>query len=167
MHRLSALITAASRLLFAFSAAALIALSVGLVVMGGTRVLSGSGPLDNRLLDAVGYLIIAIAVADVGKYLLEEEVIRAREMRHVSEARKSLTRFVGTIIIVVLLEAIVAIFRVARGDLTNLPYPAVLLLSGVALLLALGLFQRLSASAEMEVGPADDIEERQEESGGP
>ena len=108
--------------------------------------------LDFEVLDAIGYLVIAIAVFDVSKYLIEEEVIREREMRHAGEARRSLTRIVATIVIATLLEALVVTFKVARERVSDLVYPALLIFAGVALLVGLGVYQRLSVTVERAAG---------------
>ena len=95
---------------------------------------------------AVGYTIISIAVFDVAKYLLEEEAIRAREMRHAGEARRSLTKFISTIAIAVFLEALVSVFEAAKQDMRMMLYPTLLLFGGISLVVGLGVYQRLSAS---------------------
>ena len=102
-------------------------------------------------LNGIGYVVVAIAVYDVAKYLIEEEVVRGRELRVASEARRSLTRFISTIAIAVFLEALVTIFRVTQEDVTNLLYPTFLLISAILLVLGLGVYQRLSVSVERQV----------------
>ena len=116
---------------------------------------------DTAMLDVIGYLIIAIAVFDVAKYLLEEEVARGQERRRASEVRKSLTKFISTMIIAVFLEALVVIFKVARDDVNLLLYPTALIVAGTGMMLGLGLFQRLSASVERDIerGTVDDTDE--------
>ena len=111
--------------------------------------------LNQRLLSAVGYVVIAIAVFDVGKYLVEEEVVRERELRQVGEVRRSLTRFTSTILIAVFLEAIVLIFKVTDEDISLMVYPTLLLVAGVAMLIGLGAFQRFAAVAERATGEHD------------
>ena len=103
------------------------------------------------LLEAVGYTVIAIAVFDVGKYILEEEAIRAREMRHAGEARRSMTKFISTIAIAVFLESLVAVFEASKTDIRTMIYPTLLLFAGVALMVGLGVYQRLSATVEKDV----------------
>jgi hypothetical protein len=103
-------------------------------------------------LSGIGYVVVAIAVYDVAKYLIEEEVVRGRELRVTSEARRSLTRFISTIAIAVFLEALVTIFRVAQENVTNLFYPTFLLIAAILLVLGLGVYQRLSISVEQEAG---------------
>ena len=102
-------------------------------------------------LSGIGYVVVSIAVFDVAKYLIEEEVVRGRELRVASEARRSLTRFISTIAIAVFLEALVTIFRVTPENVTNLIYPTFLLISAILLVLGLGVYQRLSVTVERQV----------------
>lgn len=102
-------------------------------------------------LSGIGYVVVSIAVFDVAKYLIEEEVVRGRELRVASEARRSLTRFISTIAIAVFLEALVTIFRVTQENVTNLVYPTFLLISAILLVLGLGVYQRLSVTVERQV----------------
>jgi len=103
------------------------------------------------LLGAVGYVIIAIAVFDVAKFLIEEEVVQSREKQTASEARLSLTKFISTIAIAVFLEALVTVFRVSTDNVAEMLYPTFLLVAGTLLVLGLGAFQRLSAAVEERV----------------
>lgn len=152
-----------SRLWFGAVGAILILLASGLVITGmyqvGASLLRSGEFLNQRLLTAVGYVVIAIAVFDVAKYLLEEEVVRERELRQVGEVRRSLTRFTSTILIAVFLEAIVLIFKVAEDDIALTVYPTVMLFAGVAMLIGLGAFQRFAAVAERATGEHDDPED--------
>jgi hypothetical protein len=102
-------------------------------------------------LNGIGYVVVSIAVFDVAKYLVEEEVVRGRELRVTSEARRSLTRFISTIAIAVFLEALVTIFRVTQENVDELLYPTALLLSAIMLVLGLGVYQRLSVMVERQV----------------
>lgn len=149
-----------TRLAFAVVSLFLMLLSAGLVgyaiytiVMAALTESIAVGPV---LLEAIGYTIIAIAVFDVGKYLLEEEAIRAREMREASEARRSLTKFMSTITIAVFLEALVAVFEAGKEDMRLMLYPTLLLFAGVAMIVGLGAYQRLSAEVEKVVDEEGD-----------
>ena len=99
-------------------------------------------------LSGIGYVVVSIAVFDVAKYLVEEEVVRGRELRVTSEARRSLTRFISTIAIAVFLEALVTIFRVSQESVDELLYPTALLVAAIMLVLGLGVYQRLSVTVE-------------------
>ena len=141
-----------SRILFGTAGFLLAAMAAALVFYGAFGVIRPTQSLDFAVLDAIGYMVIAIAVFDVSKYLIEEEVIRERKMHRAGEARQSLTRFIATIIIATLLEAVVIAFKVARERVSDLIYPTLLIFAGVALLVGLGAYQRLSAAVEHAVG---------------
>src|SRR5262245_16847324 len=87
--------------------------SAGLIALALRGSWSDAG---HQLLESIGYVVIAMAVFDVAKYFVEEEVIRGREMRLASEARRSLTKFIATITIAVLIEALVTVFQVSKKD---------------------------------------------------
>ena len=89
-----------------------------------------------------------MAVLDVGKYLMEEEVLRDRELRSAIEARQTLTKFMVIICIAVSLESVVHIAKVDAAHLQNLAYPALLLVSAVLAMVGLGIYQKLSATIE-------------------
>jgi hypothetical protein len=155
----SRIMEGASRLAFACASAVLMVMSFGLVVFGGWEVIAGLtrsfADASTALLAAIGYVVIAMAVFDVAKYFIEEEVIRGREMRTASEARRSLTKFISTISIAVFIEGLVLVFRVSRESVSDLPYPTALLLTGILIVLGLGTYQRLSADVEQKVENKD------------
>lgn len=142
-----------ARAAFAAAGGVLMLFALGLVFVAGFQVLQSFWPPDEpsarALLDGVGYTIIAIAVFDVGKYMIEEEAIRGREMRQAGEARQSMTKFITTIAIAIFLEALVSVFDAAKTNPSNMLYPTLLLLAGVALVVGLGVYQRLSAKVEL------------------
>ncbi|NTS30892.1 GNAT family acetyltransferase [Phyllobacterium sp. BT25] len=144
-----------TRIAFGVASAFLMLLAFGLIAYAAYEVvrslLIDRTDIGATLLEAVGYTVIAIAVFDVGKYLLEEEAIRGREMRQAAEARRSLTKFISTIAIAVFLEGLVAVFEAGKEDLRMMIYPTLLLFTGVALIIGLGIYQRLSAMVENEI----------------
>ncbi|HKU99437.1 MAG TPA: GNAT family acetyltransferase [Vineibacter sp.] len=148
-----------SRVAFGLSGALLMLLAAALGSYGiYDFVVSASNSLaagGEGLLRAIGYLVVAIAVFDVSKYLIEEEVVRGRELRAASEARRSLTKFVSTIAIAVFLEGLVTVFRVSKDQVSDMIYPTLLLITGTLIVLGLGVYQRLSASVEREVEHRD------------
>ncbi len=110
-------------------------------------ITTGEGIID-KLLDAIGLIVIAIAVFDVSKYLLEEEVLRGRRLSTLRDARQTLTKFLVIISIAVTLEALVFVFGAGREDMTKLLYPTLLLFVSVLLIVGLAVFQRLSIETE-------------------
>jgi hypothetical protein len=143
-----------SRCIFGIAA---IVLALFALVLAGSAVFDFVNTAWSRqhvgvsALTGIGYVVVSIAVFDVAKYLFEEEVVRGRELRVASEARRSLTRFISTIAIAVFLEALVIIFRVAQENVTNLFYPTFLLIAAILLVLGLGVYQRLSVTVERQV----------------
>lgn len=158
------------RLVFAVAACALMAVAATLLVYAPYVVLreslAGEARLHQSLLGAVGYLIVAIALFDVAKYFFEEEVPAGREKRTAADARRGLTKFVSTIIIAIFLEALVLVFETAREEVPDVKYAALLVLAGCVTLVSLGVFQRLSAATEKQVGPEPDTKQDGEESTG-
>ena len=79
-----------SRAVFGLASLALMLLALGMIVQGlyepVAALLRWGGDAKTALLEAVGYVIIAIAVFDVAKFLIEEEVIESREKREAGEA---------------------------------------------------------------------------------
>jgi hypothetical protein len=154
-----AVIEACSRLAFAGASIVLVLMSFGLVIFGGWEVIAGLtssyADASMALLAAIGYVVIAMAVFDVAKYFLEEEVIRGREMRRAAEARRSLTKFISTISIAVFIEGLVLVFRVSRENITEILYPTTLLVAGILIVVGLGGYQWLSAEVEEKVEDKD------------
>jgi small-conductance mechanosensitive channel len=154
------------RAAFAGASLLLMIASLALVALGFAEVLQSlrqaQGDGADAVLDGLGYLIVAIAVFDVAKYLFEEEVRRGKEKRSAAEARRSLTKFLSTIVIALFLEALVVVFKTAREDVAQLLYPTALLIASVLVLVGLGVFQRLSATVEEKVGDDDEAEDRKD-----
>jgi hypothetical protein len=144
-----------SRFAFASASLVLMAMSLMLVIYGVFEVISvgmsswkDSGAV---VLAAIGYVVIAMAVFDLAKYFIEEEVIRVRELRNAGEARRSLTKFVSTISIAVFIEGLVIVFQASREDMPKMLYPTALLLTAILIVVGLGVFQRLSVEAEDKI----------------
>jgi len=144
-----------SRAVFGLASFALMGLALAMILQGLYEPLAGfweSGEKGKTaLLGAIGYIIIAIAVFDVAKFLIEEEVVESREKREAGEARRSLTKFISTIAVAVFLESLVTVFRVSADRISEMVYPTLLLVSGTLLVLGLGVYQRLSVTVERQV----------------
>src|SRR6476620_585282 len=144
-----------SRFAFATASLVLMAMSIALVIYGAVEVamvgISSWKDAGGTVLSAIGYVVIAMAVFDLAKYFIEEEVIRGRELREAAEARRSLTKFVSTIAIAVFIEGLVITFQASKDDLPSMLYPTALLLTAILIVVGLGVFQRLSAEVEDKV----------------
>ena len=96
------------------------------------------------LLDAIGLIVIGMAVFDVSIFLLEKEVFHSHDNKSHSKERETLLKFLVIISIAVSLEALVFIFETGKKDVTMLIYPTFLLIATVFLVISLGVYQKLS-----------------------
>ena len=158
-----------SRTAFGIASAVLMLLALALVSYGVIDLIASlSKPWHegaDAVLRAIGYVVIAVAVFDVAKYFVEEEIIRNREMRLASEARRSLTKFISTIAIAVFIEGVVIVFQVSKQDVEKMLYPAALLVVAILIVLGLGVYQRLSADVERRIEQKDKVEQGKDKRG--
>lgn len=102
------------------------------------------------VLQSVGAVIVAVAIIDVAKYMIEEEVFRNKELRDPKEARETLTKITTIISIAVSVEGIVYIFKAGAKDLSLLVYPSILILTAALTMVGLGIYQKMSLDVENE-----------------
>ncbi|MCB1114959.1 MAG: hypothetical protein KDK71_00695 [Chlamydiia bacterium] len=102
-----------------------------------------------KLLDEVGLIVFSMAVIDVGKYLMLEEVIGKGQVdKPIKETRKTLTKL-GIIIATALsLEGLVLTIEVAKQDITKIFYPVSVLFIATIFIVGIGFYQYLSSKAE-------------------
>ncbi|WP_080587161.1 hypothetical protein [Acetobacter pasteurianus] len=147
-------ITNISRLAFCVASIFLIILATLLIVSGTIGLVSAFiVSLDDgreEIVQAISYVVIAVAVFDVAKYFIEEEVLRPKEKQSLSEARVSLTKFMTTIIIAVFIEGLVGVFERSGKAPEDILFPAALLIVATFMVIALGVYQKFSVSAEGE-----------------
>jgi hypothetical protein len=143
-----------ARLLFIMIALALYGLAIAMVVAGAWQLIQGGfgGRVGiYNLMSGVGLLIVSLAIADVAKFVVEENVVGERELRSPGEARRSMTKFMTIIIIALSLEAVVGIFEAGREkNFPELIYPTAVMAVAVLALVGLGAFQFLSRRAQTE-----------------
>ncbi len=100
---------------------------------------------------------MSLAIADVAKFVVEENVVRERELRSPAEALRSLTKFMTIIIIALSLEGVVGIFEAGREKhFDQLVYPSIVMLAAILALVGLGLFQFLSRRSQREARAGED-----------
>jgi len=151
---------ALTRLLFILLAVCLFGLAIAMVVAGCWQLVSGGlgGEVGiYGLMNGVGLLIVSLAIIDVAKFVVEENVLTHRELRSQGEARRSLTKFMSIIIIALSLEAVVGIFEAGREkNYGEQVYPVAVMSVAVFALIGLGVFQFLSRRSQAEPTQGDD-----------
>jgi hypothetical protein len=154
-----------ARLLFVAVALALFGLALVLVVSGVWQLVRGGlgGEIGIfNLMNGVGLLIVSLAIADVAKFVVEENVVRDREMRSPAEALRSLTKFMTIIIIALSLEGVVGIFETGREKaFDQMIYPSLVMAAAILALVGLGLFQFLSRRSQREAAAGQDDADRE------
>jgi hypothetical protein len=124
--------------------AAVILIVLSLVIMGWS-VYEIIFSIDNEegfiplMLRSVSAIIISAAILDVAQYM---------ELRDPEEARRTITKIIVIITIAVSIEGLVYIFKAGMKDLSLLFYPALLIMVSAVLIVALGIYQKLSATIE-------------------
>lgn len=96
------------------------------------------------LLNAIGLIVIGMAVFDVSRFLLEEEVFSSSGTESPAKQRRTLLKFLVIIAIAVNLEALVFIFDAGTKDITMLIYPTFLLIAAILVVVGLGVYQKLT-----------------------
>ena len=98
-----------------------------------------------KIMDEVALIVFAVAVADVAKYLLIEEVIYGKENKPLSERRKALANLILIISTAFSLEGLILTIQIAKTNLEKLVYPIMLLIVSSLLLISLGIYQKLGS----------------------
>jgi len=94
------------------------------------------------------FLTLALAMFDLGKTILEEEVLMHKDIFRHSSTRRTITRFTAAILIAVSIESLLLMFKAAIGEYELLKNAVYMMLATVGLLIGLGLYVYLGAKAE-------------------
>lgn len=97
------------------------------------------------------YLTLALAIFDLAKTTLEEEVLMHKDIFRHSSTRRTITRFMSAILIAVSIESLLLMFKSVLSHDDMLPSAIGMMLSSALLLLALGAYVYLSAKAEAKM----------------
>lgn len=110
----------------------------------------GSDSTDSSLkpFSIIIFLTLALAVFDLGKTMLEEEVLMHKDIFRHSSTRRTITRFVAAILIAVSIESLLLMFKSVLGDGSHLVHAVLMMLTSVGLLVGLGAYVYLGARAE-------------------
>ncbi|MGO2076773.1 general glycosylation pathway protein [Pseudoalteromonas sp. AOP31-A2-14] len=107
----------------------------------------GSDPLEP--FSIIIYITLALAVFDLGKTILEEEILMHKDIFRHSSTRRTITRFISTVLIAISIEALLTMFKAALGQSEYLMPAIAMMLAVVGLLIALAIYVYLGAKAEI------------------
>jgi len=94
------------------------------------------------------FLTLSLAVFDLGKTTMEEEVLMHKDIFRHSSTRRTITRFIAAILIAVSIESLLLMFKSALGDGEHLQDAVWMMFSAIGLLVGLGIYVYLGARAE-------------------
>ncbi|MBL4762470.1 MAG: general glycosylation pathway protein [Gammaproteobacteria bacterium] len=109
---------------------------------------SSSEDLYLKPFSVIIYLTLALAIFDLGKTIIEEEVLMHKDIFRHSSTRRTITRFIAAILIAVSIEALLLMFKSALSDGALLVEAVWMMFSAIGLLVGLGLYVYLGARAE-------------------
>ena len=88
---------------------------------------------------------LGLAIFDLGKTILEEEVLLHKDVHHTGSTRRTISRFMSAIVIAVSIESLLLMFKSLLGDATHLNSAVLMLFAAVALLVGLGAYLKLTS----------------------
>lgn len=108
----------------------------------------GSADLHLKPFGVIIFITLGLAVFDLGKTILEEEVLMHKDVYRHSSTRRTITRFMAAILIAVSIEGLLLMFKSAVGDGQHVLDGVWMMATAVGLLVGLGLYVYLGALAE-------------------
>lgn len=119
-----------------------------LTALAGYQFYSGltdGKELVNIFIQSINTLIISLALFELGLGIGKEYAIHDEELNTYAVVRRTITRFVGTVSIALVLESLIMIIKYSQLDLAgNLYYPVAILAAASVLLMGMGLFLHLT-----------------------
>ncbi len=98
----------------------------------------------SQAFQAVILVTLGLAIFDLGKTILEEEVLLHKDIHHTGSTRRTISRFMSAIVIAVSIESLLLMFKSLLGDATHLQNAVWMLFAAVSLLVGLGVYLKLT-----------------------
>jgi len=138
------------RIFYSIFSIILALLSLKLITWAVSSLLELS--LDPKnIFEGVILIILSIAIFDLARTIFEEEVLIYKDPRKHSETRKTMTRFLASIIIAVSIEALMLVFKFAMTEPNKLLHSLGLFISVGVLIISLGIYVFLGSKAELNL----------------
>ena len=138
LNRLDSIFSKFFKYSYATFAFALVAVALLLFVHGIQSFFKGDISISHleiaNMFKATILLTLSLAIFDLAKTLIEEEVLGQHKEHNVGEPNKTMVKFLGSIIIALSIEALMLVFKFAITDPDKLIY-AIFIVGGVSLLI--------------------------------
>jgi hypothetical protein len=131
-----------------FAVAAVLLYAAGAEMLSLWHIGSNKEDLHMKPFGVIIFLTLALAIFDLGKTILEEEVLMHKDIFRHSSTRRTITRFIAAILIAVSIEALLLMFKAALGVEGDIMSAVAMMLTAVGLLVGLGIYVYLGAKAE-------------------
>lgn len=136
------------RAVYGLIGAMLICVSAILLFSAGGILLDVFTQRDSTATSTFGSVVIitlALAIFDLGKTILEEEVLTQKDISHHDTSRRTITRFMTAIVIAISIESLLLMFKsILEGTGEQVVSAVWMLFAAVALLSSLGVYLKLS-----------------------
>ncbi len=119
---------------FAFALIAIAAVLFGYGLEDLWQKITMSGIKIESMFKSTILLTLSLAIFDLSKTLIEEEVLGQHKEHNISGPNKTMVKFIGSIIIALSIESLMLVFKFAITDPEKLSY-AIFIMGGVSLLL--------------------------------
>lgn len=97
-----------------------------------------------KIFGAVILVTLGLAIFDLGKTILEEEVFLHKDIHHEGSMRRTISRFMSAIVIAVSIESLLLMFKSLLGGEDHLNSAVFMLFAAVAMLVGLGVYLKLT-----------------------
>lgn len=131
-----------------FAVAGVLLYAAGAEMISLWHIGSNKEDLHMKPFGVIIFLTLALAIFDLGKTILEEEVLMHKDIFRHSSTRRTITRFIAAILIAVSIEALLLMFKAALGVNGDILSAVWMMMTAVGLLVGLGIYVYLGAQAE-------------------
>lgn len=97
-----------------------------------------------QIFEVVILITLGLAIFDLGKTIIEEEVLLHKDIHHEGSMRRTISRFMSAIVIAVSIESLLLMFKSLLGDASHLNSAVLMLIAAVSLLVGLGVYLKLT-----------------------
>ncbi len=130
--------------------------AVALIIFSGMELWRAIQPSEaltltkrfDAVLDCIAMLTIAMAAMELAQTIVEEEFEQSNRLSASARARRVLSRFLVVVIVSLAIESLVAIFKLLHDDPAKISDAAFIAFAAAALLVAWGVFIRLSQQGQ-------------------
>lgn len=124
---------------------------VGNAAVGFFRPILNAGDLNEGLVKGLHMGVVAMAVYELAKIIYQEYDPTGASDSVIRRMRRGIIRFVSVVCTALVLESLILVIKYSQKDLAGfLYYPVAIIIAAAALLMALGVFTKLSQN-ETEV----------------